>query len=136
MTDTWEKPEFDHQKSVLLVVTSHTELGNTGQKTGFWFEELATPFWGFYDAGYAVTIASIKGGKATPDPLSTEKEYISESATRFLASKSAMALLDRTLCIDEASGLYPGTALSSGGCPAGGTGRFYSRQTRKPACGG
>jgi len=103
MTDTWEKPELDHQKSVLLVVTSHTELGNTGQKTGFWFEELATPFWGFYDAGYAVTIASIKGGKASPDPLSAEKEYISKSAKRFLASKTAMAMLDRTLCIDDVS---------------------------------
>lgn len=103
MTDTWEKPDYDHQKAVLLVVTSHTELGNTGQKTGFWFEELATPFWGFYDAGYAVTIASIKGGKVSPDPLSAEKEYISESAKRFLASKTAMTMLDRTLCIDHAS---------------------------------
>jgi len=103
MTDTWENSEFNHQKSVLLVVTSHTELGDTGQKTGFWFEELATPFWGFYDAGYAVTIASIKGGKASPDPLSTEKAYISESAKRFMASKTAMAMLDRTLCIDDIS---------------------------------
>ena len=103
MSDTWENTEFDCQRSALLVVTSHTELGDTGQKTGFWFEELATPFWGFYDAGYAVTIASIKGGKATPDPLSVKKEYISESATRFMASMFAMAMLDRTLCIDDAS---------------------------------
>lgn len=49
--------------TALLVVTSHTKLGDTGQKTGFWFEELAEPFWGFWDAGYGVSIASIKGCK-------------------------------------------------------------------------
>ncbi|MBI9092635.1 MAG: nucleoside hydrolase [Desulfobacterium sp.] len=104
MSDTWKYANSNSRclKSVLLVVTSHTELGNTGQKTGFWFEELATPFWGFFDAGYNVTIASIKGGKASPDPLSAQKEYRSPSVDRFLASPKAMEMLDNTLWIDKA----------------------------------
>lgn len=88
-------------KAALLVVTSHTQLEGTGKKTGFWFEELATPFWGFYDAGYEVTIVSIKGGKAHPDPLSTEGEFQTASVERFLSSDFAMHMLDNTPSIDE-----------------------------------
>ena len=90
-----------HGKSALLVVTSHTEMGDSGQKTGFWFEELAVPFWGFYDAGFQVTIASIKGGAAQADPMSLTEPFRSASVERFLNSEFAMDLLDQSLCIDQ-----------------------------------
>ncbi|MCP4117960.1 MAG: nucleoside hydrolase [Desulfobacteraceae bacterium] len=103
MSETWKCSKSNSRclKSALLVVTSHTELDGTGLKTGFWFEELATPFWGFWDAGYDVSIASIKGGKTSPDPLSAQKEYRSASVDRFLSSKKAMEMLDDTLWIDK-----------------------------------
>ncbi|MFO6424162.1 nucleoside hydrolase [Motilimonas sp. KMU-193] len=97
-------------KKALLVVTSHTELDDTGQKTGFWFDELATPFWGLYDAGYEVCIASIKGGKASADPLSAQGEFATPAVKRFLASDFAMSLLDDTLLIDEVN-VTPFTTL-------------------------
>ena len=90
-----------NQKKALLVVTSHTELDGTGKKTGFWFNELATPFWGFYDAGYEVTIASIQGGYAHADPLSAQGEFVTPSVDRFMSSDFAMAQLEHTPSVDE-----------------------------------
>ena len=54
-------------KKILMVLTSHDELGNTGQKTGFWVEEFAAPYYAFIDAGVEVTLASPKGGQAPID---------------------------------------------------------------------
>ncbi|MCE0557399.1 nucleoside hydrolase [Motilimonas sp. E26] len=87
-------------KKALLVVTSHTDLDGTGDKTGFWFNELATPFWGFFDAGYEVTIASIKGGVAKADPLSAQGEFVTPAVSRFMASEFAMNQLDHTPSVD------------------------------------
>ena len=53
------KPE-----KILIVLTSHTELGNTGEKTGFWLPELTHPYYEFTEAGYSVDVASIEGGMA------------------------------------------------------------------------
>ena len=55
---------------VLMVITSHDELGNTGRKTGFWLEELAAPYYTFKDAGVEITFASPKGGRPPLDPKS------------------------------------------------------------------
>ncbi|MFT7429902.1 MAG: putative intracellular protease/amidase, partial [Colwellia sp.] len=55
-------------KQILMVLTSHDELGNTGQKTGFWVEEFAAPYYAFIDAGVEVTLATPKGGQAPIDP--------------------------------------------------------------------
>ena len=57
-------------KKVLFVLPSHDQLWNTGQKTGYWLEEFASPCYGFVDNGYEVTIASPKGGKPPVDPKS------------------------------------------------------------------
>ncbi|WP_028862574.1 nucleoside hydrolase [Psychromonas aquimarina] len=105
----------DCLKSALLVVTSHTQLDGCDQKTGFWFEELATPFWGFYDAGFNVRIASIKGGKADADPLSQQKEFSCVSVERFLAAPEAMRLLDDTICIDDVDSREYTTIFLCGG---------------------
>jgi putative intracellular protease/amidase len=53
---------------VLMVLTSHDQLGNTGRKTGFWLEELAAPYYVFKDAGVEITLASPKGGRPPLDP--------------------------------------------------------------------
>ena len=60
---------------VLMVITSHDQLGNTGRKTGFWLEELAAPYYVFKDAGVEITLASPKGGRPPLDPKSDEPEF-------------------------------------------------------------
>ena len=82
------------RKNVLLIVTSHGELGSTGTKTGFWLEELAAPYYELVEAGFDVTIASPKGGKPPADPKSESSD--ADSVKRFLADKTAMALLETT----------------------------------------
>ena len=59
---------------VLMVITSHEQLGNTGRKTGFWLEELAAPYFVFKDSGAEITLASPKGGRPPLDPKSNEPE--------------------------------------------------------------
>jgi putative intracellular protease/amidase len=54
--------------NVLIVLTSHSELGNTGKKTGFWIEEFAAPYYALKDAGANITLASPKGGQPTIEP--------------------------------------------------------------------
>ena len=58
------------KKNILIILTSHEDLGDTGEKTGFWLEELAAPYYVFVDAGVKVTLASPKGGKPPLDPKS------------------------------------------------------------------
>ncbi len=60
---------------VLMVITSHDQLGNTGRKTGFWLEELAAPYFVFKDSGAEITLASPKGGRPPLDPKSNEPEF-------------------------------------------------------------
>ena len=55
-------------KTALLVLTSHTELGNTGRGTGFYYDEMAAPYWALTDLGFDVTLASVAGGEGQPDP--------------------------------------------------------------------
>jgi putative intracellular protease/amidase len=61
---------------VLMVITSHDKLGNTGRKTGFWLEELAAPYYVFKDAGVEITLASPKGGRPPLDPKSNEPNSV------------------------------------------------------------
>ena len=82
-------------KRILLIVTSHGELGATGQKTGFWLEELAAPYRVFVEAGVEVDIASPRGGRPPVDPKS-DKEPKGD-ARRFLDNPEAMAKLENTL---------------------------------------
>ena len=68
---------------VLIVLTSHDRLGNTGDKTGFWLEEFAAPYYILKDAGLEVTLASPKGGQPPLDPRSDDPESETESMRRF-----------------------------------------------------
>jgi len=81
---------------VLMVLTSHDQLGKTGKKTGFWLEEFAAPYFAFVDAGVEVTLASPRGGQPPLDPKSDEPASQTEDTARFRADKSAQAALAST----------------------------------------
>ena len=81
---------------ILMVLTSHDELGNTGRKTGFWLEELAAPYYVFKDAGVQVVLASPKGGKPPLDPKSNEPDFQTDLTRRFEADPAALAALSST----------------------------------------
>jgi putative intracellular protease/amidase len=87
-------------KKVLMVLTSHSELGNTGRKTGFWLEELAAPYYVFKDAGLEVVLASPKGGQPPLDPKSNEPSFQTDLTRRFEADAAAKAQLAATLRLD------------------------------------
>ena len=81
---------------ILMVLTSHDQLGNTGAKTGFWLEEFAAPYYVFKDAGAAITLASPRGGQPPLDPKSDDAASQTESTQRFKADPAAQALLAST----------------------------------------
>lgn len=81
---------------ILIVLTSHDQLGNTGKKTGFWLEEFATPYYVFKDAGAQIVLASPKGGQPPLDPKSDAADAQTPATTRFRADAAAMAALAST----------------------------------------
>ncbi|MDK4218402.1 type 1 glutamine amidotransferase domain-containing protein [Pantoea agglomerans] len=85
---------------ILMVLTSHDELGTTGKKTGFWLEELAAPYYAFLDAGAEITLASPKGGKPPLDPKSDEPDSQTDETRRFHADSAAQAVLASTVKLD------------------------------------
>ena len=86
---------------VLMVLTSHDQLGNTGRKTGFWLEELAAPYYVFKDAGAEITLASPKGGRPPLDPKSNERNFQTDLTHRFENDTEAEAQLGKTLRLDS-----------------------------------
>ncbi|MGY8617359.1 type 1 glutamine amidotransferase domain-containing protein [Pantoea agglomerans] len=85
---------------ILMVLTSHDELGTTGKKTGFWLEELAAPYYAFLDAGAEITLASPKGGQPPLDPKSDEPDSQTDETRRFHADSAAQAVLASTVKLD------------------------------------
>ncbi|PLV60655.1 type 1 glutamine amidotransferase domain-containing protein [Erwinia sp. B116] len=88
---------------VLMVLTSHDKLGDTGLKTGFWLEELAAPYYAFKDAGAEITLASPQGGKPPLDPKSNETDFQTDFTHRFEADADANAQLATTVKLDSLS---------------------------------
>lgn len=86
---------------VLMVLTSHSELGNTGKKTGFWLEEFAAPYYIFKDAGAEVVLASPAGGQPPLDPKSDLAEFQTEQTHRFNADPVAQHALANTVTLDS-----------------------------------
>lgn len=86
---------------VLIVLTSHDTLGDTGRKTGFWLEELAAPYYVFKDAGAEITLASPKGGQPPLDPKSDEPMFQTDLTRRFTADEAAKAQLAETVRLDS-----------------------------------
>ncbi|MEB3275290.1 MAG: type 1 glutamine amidotransferase domain-containing protein [Prochlorothrix sp.] len=81
---------------VLIVLTSHDRLGNTGQKTGFWLEEFASPYYHLQDAGVHVTLASPLGGQPPLDPKSHEPDFQTDDTRRLDQDQTAQAALANT----------------------------------------
>lgn len=86
---------------ILMVVTSNGRLGNTGQKTGLWLEELAAPYYVFKDSGMQVTLASPAGGQPPIDPSSEEQGAQTEATRRFQDDADAQELLGNTVRLQD-----------------------------------
>ena len=86
---------------ILMVLTSHDQLGNTGRKTGFWLEEFAAPYFVFKDAGVQLTLASPKGGQPPIDPKSDLPENQTEAMARFKKDQAAQAALSKTVKLSD-----------------------------------
>ena len=82
--------------NILMVLTSHDQLGDTGKKTGFWLEEFAAPYYVFKDAGAQITLVSPKGGQPPLDPKSDAADAQTESTKRFKADADAQKTLATT----------------------------------------
>ncbi|MGB0936666.1 MAG: type 1 glutamine amidotransferase domain-containing protein [Colwellia sp.] len=90
-------------KKILMVLTSHDKLGDTGQKTGFWVEEFAAPYYAFIDAGSEVTLASPLGGQAPIDPTSTLADFQTAATQRFDKDEKAQQQVSSTLKLAQVS---------------------------------
>ncbi|MDT0294269.1 type 1 glutamine amidotransferase domain-containing protein [Mesonia ostreae] len=88
-------------KKILFVLTSNDKLGDTGNKTGFWIEEFAAPYYMLKDAGYEVTLSSPKGGQPPIDPSSESEDAQTESTKRFYNDKETQETLSSTLQLSE-----------------------------------
>ena len=99
---------------ILMVLTSHDQLGNTGKKTGFWLEEFAAPYYVFKDAGADIALASPKGGQPPLDPKSDAPDAQTDATRRFKADAESQRALASTaplasVRLDEYDGVfYPG----------------------------
>lgn len=99
---------------ILMVLTSHGELGDTGHKTGMWLEEFAAPYFAFKDAGAEVVLASPKGGQPPIDPRSSDAAAQTAATRRFAADAQAQAALAHSHRLAEIAGhafdavFYPG----------------------------
>lgn len=101
-------------KQVLMVLTSHADLGDTGEKTGFWVEEFAAPYYAFIDAGIQVSLASPAGGQPPVDPKSESEDFQTASTRRYDTDSEAQALMAKTAVLasvnaeDYDAVFYPG----------------------------
>jgi putative intracellular protease/amidase len=86
---------------ILMVITSHDRLGNTGRKTGFWLEEFAAPYFVFRDAGVELTLASPKGGQPPIDPKSDLPENQTAAMARFKQDERAQRELSQTVKLTD-----------------------------------
>lgn len=86
---------------ILMILTSHDKLGDTGKKTGFWLEEFAAPYYVFADAGAQVTLASPKGGQPPIDPSSDADDAQTNATKRFKADEAAKKALASTTVLSS-----------------------------------
>ena len=100
---------------ILMVLTSHDQLGNTGRKTGFWLEEFAAPYFVFRDAGVQLTLASPKGGQPPIDPKSDLPENQTPAMARFKSDPSAQKALANTVKLESVKAQDYDTVFYPGG---------------------
>ncbi|MEN8712864.1 MAG: type 1 glutamine amidotransferase domain-containing protein [Arenicellales bacterium] len=88
---------------ILMILTSHDQLGDTGHKTGFWLEEFASPYYVFKDANADITLASPEGGQPPLDPKSDEADFQTDATRRFKEDADAQAALANTSKLADVS---------------------------------
>lgn len=99
---------------ILMVLTSHDQLGDSGIKTGYWLEEFAAPYYTFLDAGAIITVASLRGGRPPVDPASTSPDALTEFTARLAEDEDAQEVLAATERLSDVSAsefdavFYPG----------------------------
>ncbi len=99
---------------ILMVLTSHDQLGSTGEKTGFWLEEFAAPYYVFKEANADITIASPKGGQPPLDPKSAEDDFQTDDTRRFNDDAEAQSALANSVKLADVNAddfdavFYPG----------------------------
>jgi putative intracellular protease/amidase len=109
--------------NILMVLTSHDRLGDTGKKTGFWLEEFAAPYYVFKDAGATLTLASPRGGQPPLDPKSDEPDAQTDATRRFGDDPAAQQALANTVKLSGVSAeqfdavFYPGGQVRCGTWP-------------------
>ncbi len=101
--------------NILMILTSHDRLGDTGKKTGFWLEEFAAPYYIFKDAGASITLASPKGGQPPLDPKSDEADAQTDATRRFKGDAEAQKALANTVNLGSVSGADFDTVFYPGG---------------------
>jgi len=100
--------------NILFVLTSHSQMGDTGHKTGFWLEEFANPYYVLADAGVQITIATPKGGAAPIDPTSNLPQNATEDTERFYKDEAVQKMINETIALadinfeDYDAVFYPG----------------------------
>jgi putative intracellular protease/amidase len=103
-----------HTKNILMVLTSHENLGNTGEKTGFWVEEFAAPYYAFKEAGIHITLASPLGGQPPIDPKSEMEDFQTPATVKYFKDNETQRLIANTLVLAEINAdefdavFYPG----------------------------
>ncbi len=100
---------------IVMVLTSHDQLGNTGRKTGLWLEEFAAPYFVFRDAGVELTLASPKGGQPPIDPKSDMPENQTSAMARYKKDKRAQKEFSQTVKLDTIKSEDYETVFYSGG---------------------
>lgn len=88
-------------KSMLMVMTSHELMGDTGNKTGMWLEEFASPYYVFKDAGYSITLASPMGGQVPIDPNSLSDDAMTDDAMRYTKDEAARSAIASTIPLED-----------------------------------
>lgn len=88
-------------KHILMVMTSHELLGDTGKKTGMWLEEFASPYYAFKDAGYTITLASPMGGQVPIDPNSLADDAMTDDAIRYTKDEVARSAMSSTIVLED-----------------------------------
>jgi putative intracellular protease/amidase len=113
-TEELSTTKTEKMKKILFVLTSHDELGSTGEKTGFWIEEFAAPYYLLKDKGVEITLASPKGGQPPIDPKSELPDFQTPATVRFNKDKETQEVLSKTLKLaslnqaDYDAVFYPG----------------------------
>lgn len=102
-------------KKILIVITSHAELGTTGNKTGVWLEEFAAPYYFFKDKGVAITLASPKGGQPPIDPKSELPDFQTDATRRFNEDEATQSIFAQTIKLDTVNHTDYDAVFYSGG---------------------